>query len=219
MLIISMEAWIAAIYLMPPSIPSAKVLAIMATIMVGSVGLSTICLARGRELKGVLSGSMFTVATSAYIAMGCGLLLLLRRDHSAWWIVGVIAVVKMCDTGAFFVGSNFGKHKLIPWISPGKTWEGFIGGLATASLTALGLAAANNHWLQDEPAIPLIYAAALGVLFGLLGQLGDLIMSAFKRDSGMKDASSVLPGLGGILDVLDSLLLVSPAAFWLLPSG
>jgi phosphatidate cytidylyltransferase len=125
----------------------------------------------------------------------------------------------MCDTGAFFVGCSIGKRKLIPWISPAKSWEGLIGGLATASITALLLAAANNHWLPTEPTIPLIYAAFLGLLFGLLGQLGDLLMSIFKRDSGIKDASAVLPGLGGILDVLDSLLIVSPIAYWLLPSG
>jgi phosphatidate cytidylyltransferase len=146
--------------------------------------------------------------------MGFGLLLLIRRDHSAWWIVGIIATVKMCDTGAFFVGCNIGKRKMIPWVSPAKSWEGLIGGLVTASLTAIGLAALNNAYLPDEPTISLGFA---GVLFGALGQLGDLLISVFKRDSGIKDASSVLPGLGGILDVLDSLLLVSVAAYWLLP--
>ncbi|MDP7005206.1 MAG: phosphatidate cytidylyltransferase [Phycisphaerales bacterium] len=219
MLVISMESWIAAIYLMPSEFTTIKIVAILTTIMVCSFGLSVITLSRGKHLKGVISGSTFTVATAAYVAMGFGLFLLLRRDHSAWWIVGVIAIVKMCDTGAFFVGCNIGKRKLIPWVSPAKTWEGLVGGLATAALTAVLLAAANNQWLSNEPTIPLIYAAALGLLFGLLGQLGDLVISVFKRDSGIKDSSSILPGLGGVLDVVDSLLLVSPAAFWLLPNG
>ena len=216
-LIISMEAWIAAVYLVPPTIASASAVALMATVLVGSFTLAVICLSKGKDLRGVIAGSTFTVATAAYVAMGFGLLLLIRRDHSAWWIVGIIAIVKMCDTGAFFVGCNFGKHKLIPWVSPAKTWEGLLGGVACASLTAIGLAALNNAYLQSEPHISLGIAAILGILFGCLGQLGDLLISVFKRDSGIKDASSVLPGLGGILDVLDSLLIVSAAAYWLLP--
>ena len=219
MMIISMEAWIAAIYLYPPTIETSTAIGILFTMFIASMLLSVIALSKNRDLKGVVAGTAFTVATSAYIAMGIGMFLLLRRDHSAWWIVGVIAVVKMCDTGAFFVGCNLGKHKLIQWVSPGKTWEGLIGGLVTASLTAVGLAAANNHWLQDEPEIPLLCAGLLGLLFGAIGQAGDLVMSIFKRDSGIKDASSVLPGLGGLLDVLDSLLLVGATAYWLLPSG
>ena len=218
MLIISMEVWIAGIYLLPETMPVAKAIALFSSILVLSFVLTVLVLSKSKQLDGVMSGATFTVATAAYVALGFGLLLLLRREHSAWWILGVIAIVKMCDTGAFFVGCSIGKRKLIPWISPAKSWEGLIGGLATASLTAIGLAAANNHWLVDEPTIPLIYAAFLGVLFGLLGQLGDLLMSVFKRDSGIKDTSSVLPGLGGILDVLDSLLIVSPIAYWLLPS-
>ncbi len=217
MLIVLMETWIVSVYLMPSDFPAAKAIAFFASIIVIGFACTMFLLARSKELTGAISGATYTLATSSYVALGFGLLLLLRRDHSAWWVLGVIAVVKMCDTGAFFIGCNMGKRKLIPWISPAKSWEGLIGGLATASLTAVLLAAANNHWLH-EPTIPLVYAAFLGVLFGLLGQLGDLLMSVFKRDSGIKDASSVLPGLGGILDVLDSLLIVAPIAYWLLPN-
>jgi phosphatidate cytidylyltransferase len=217
MLILSMEAWIAAMYLMPPSLSATTAIACMASILIGSVAFSVICLSKGKDLRGVIAGATFTVASAAYVAMGFGLLLLIRRDHSAWWIVGIIATVKMCDTGAFFVGCSIGKRKMIPWVSPAKSWEGLIGGLITASLTAIGLAALNNTYLPNEPVIPLGYAAFLGILFGGLGQIGDLLVSVFKRDSGIKDASSVLPGLGGILDVLDSLLLVSAVAYWLLP--
>ncbi len=219
MMVVSMWAWIAAIYFIPKTMHTADALGVFSTLCIASITLSVIALSKNRDLKGALAGTTFTVATSAYIGLGIGMYLLLRQDHSAWWIVGVVAVIKMCDTGAFFVGCNLGKHKLIPWISPGKTWEGLIGGLATASLTAIGLAAANNHWLQTEPEIPLLTAAVLGLLFGFLGQSGDLVMSVFKRDCGIKDSSSVLPGLGGLLDVLDSLLLVGPAAYWLLPSA
>lgn len=219
MMVISMEAWIAAIYLYPPTIETSTAIAILFTMIIASTAITVIALAKNRDIKGVVAGTAFTVATSAYVAMGIGMFLLLRRDHSAWWIVGVIAIVKMCDTGAFFVGCNLGKHKLIEWVSPAKTWEGLFGGIVVASLTAVGLAAANNHWLQDEPEIPLLCAGILGLVFGILGQLGDLLMSIFKRDSGIKDTSTVLPGLGGLLDVLDSLLLVGATAYWLLPSA
>jgi phosphatidate cytidylyltransferase len=216
-LIISMEAWIVAIYLMPSTMLAINAVAMFCTILIASIAFSIVLLAKGKDLRGVIAGSTYTVATAAYVAMGFGLLLLIRRDHSAWWIMGIIATVKMCDTGAFFVGCNIGKRKMIPWVSPAKSWEGLFGGLATASLTAVGLAALNNNFLPNEPTITLGYAAFLGVLFGSLGQMGDLVISVFKRDSGVKDASSVLPGLGGILDVLDSLLLVSAIAYWLLP--
>jgi phosphatidate cytidylyltransferase len=219
LMVISMWGWIGAIFLIPNTMETSTTIALICTLFIASIAISVIALSKNRDLKGVLAGTTFTVATSAYIAFGIGMFLLLRRDHSAWWIFGVVAVIKMCDTGAFFIGCNFGKHKLIPWISPGKTWEGLLGGLATAALTAIGLAAANNHWLQSEPEIPLLTAGAVGLLFGFLGQAGDLVMSVFKRDSGIKDTSSVLPGLGGVLDVLDSLLLVGPVAYWLLPSG
>jgi len=215
-LILTMEAWIAAIYLMPETVSTTTAMATMATIIVCSMALSVISLAKGKNLQGVFTSAAITLATSSYVAMGFGLLLLIRKEHSAWWIFGIIAIIKMCDTGAFFVGSNLGKHKLIPWISPGKTWEGLLGGLFTAGITAVLLAWASDKWLPLEPHLPMQTAFGIGVLFGFLGQAGDLLMSVFKRDSGLKDASSVLPGLGGVLDVLDSLLLVGPAAYWIL---
>jgi phosphatidate cytidylyltransferase len=214
-LILTMEAWIAAIYLMPEGVSATTVMAIMATIIVCSMVLSVFSLAKGKQLQGVFTGAAITVATSSYVAMGFGFFLLVRKEHSAWWIFGIIAIIKMCDTGAYFVGSTLGRHKLIPWISPGKTWEGLFGGLLTAGITAVLLAAASDKWLPLEQQISMQTAFGIGILFGFLGQAGDLVMSVFKRDSGLKDTSSVLPGLGGVLDVFDSLLLVGPAAYWI----
>lgn len=218
-LILTIEAWIVSIYLVGNTTDVSQVMAIFGTIFIASFALSMFMLAKSRDLKGVLGGAAFTTATSSYVAIAIGFLLLIRREHDAMWILGIISIVKMCDTGAFFVGCNFGKHKLIPWISPGKTWEGLIGGIVTASLTAMLLSKLNNAYLPDEPTISMSSAALFGAIFGLLGQAGDLIMSICKRDSGIKDSSSVLPGLGGLLDVLDSLLLVSPVAYWLLLSA
>ena len=215
MMTLTLAAWIAFFYLGNDTISAATSVAIAATILMGSFFLSIATLAKSKQLSGVIAGATYSTMTATYLGLGFGFLLLIRREHDALWILGIIAIVKMCDTGAFFTGCNLGKHKLIPWISPGKTWEGLIGGVVTASLTAMLLASLNNTYLQDEPTISLTFAAIIGFILGLIGQFGDLVMSIFKRDSGLKDSSAALPGLGGVLDVLDSLILTSPVAYWL----
>ena len=214
-LLLTMEAWILSFYLLSANVTGIEAIGLFGSIFIGSFVLALCTLSMSRDLKGVISGACFTTASASYIAIAIGFLLLLRREHDAMWILGIIAIVKMCDTGAFYFGCNFGKHKLIPWISPAKTWEGLIGGVITAALTAWGLAALNNAWL-DEPIITTSQALLYGSIFGILGQVGDLTISIFKRDSGLKDSSTALPGLGGVLDVIDSLLLVSPVAYWML---
>ncbi len=213
-LCVSLAAWILFFYFMP-GCESTSTLAIASSIVMGSFFLSLVAIAKSKTLTGVVAGACYTTMSAAYLGLGFGFLLLIRREHDALWILGIIAIVKMCDTGAFFTGCNIGKHKLIPWISPGKTWEGLAGGVITASLTAMLLAYLNNTYLPNEPTVSLGYAAICGVILGLVGQCGDLVMSVFKRDCGLKDSSAVLPGLGGVLDVLDSLILASPVAYWL----
>ncbi|CEG95721.1 phosphatidate cytidylyltransferase [Propionibacterium freudenreichii] len=111
------------------------------------------------------------------------------------------------DTGAYVVGVLFGKHKMAPRISPAKSWEGFAGGIVTAMV----LCALAVHGLLHAPAwVGLV----LGLVAGCCGVVGDLVESAIKRDAGIKDMSHVLPGHGGVMDRLDSLLAAAPAA-WL----
>ena len=133
-------------------------------------------------------------------------------------IMFFIFIVKMTDTGAYFFGMFLGKHKLIPWLSPKKTWEGFWGGLITALILSVGVGSV----LQYEGLLPAS-ANALGfpwglLLFGLLMALfsvaGDLCASLLKRDAAVQDSGNSLPGLGGVLDVLDSPLLAAPAAWF-----
>ena len=214
MIFATLAAWIAFFYFLPATASSATTIAIASSILIGSFFLSIVSIAKTKALSGVIAGASYSTMTATYLGLGFGFLLLIRREHDALWILGIIAIVKMCDTGAFFTGCSFGKHKLIPWISPGKTWEGLIGGVATSSLTAMLLASLNNAY-QDEPTIPIAFASICGFILGLFGQCGDLVMSIFKRDCGLKDSSAVLPGLGGVLDVLDSLILTSPIAYWL----
>jgi phosphatidate cytidylyltransferase len=147
-----------------------------------------------------------------------GFLLALRREHSAWVVAGIVLVTKSCDTGAYFTGRAIGRHKMIPWLSPGKTWEGLAGGMITAALVAIGGVALYRHFAGESGvgAIPFWNAAIIGALFAVSGQAGDLLESVFKRDAGVKDSGRTIPGMGGVLDVLDSILLTAPVAFWLL---
>ena len=120
-----------------------------------------------------------------------------------------IFVPKFCDVGAYFTGRFLGRHRMSPVLSPKKTWEGLAGGLALSVLTAWAL----NHFL---PALPLsdLSAAGFGLAVGVAGVLGDLAESLVKRDCRQKDASQALPGYGGVLDVLDSILFAAPVAYW-----
>lgn len=123
-----------------------------------------------------------------------------------WLVIFVSACTWLCDSGALFAGKAFGRHKLAPNISPGKTWEGSVGGL----LTALVAGALLGHWMH----LPMIHALGLAAICAVAGQVGDLCESALKRDLGVKDFSNVLPGHGGILDRIDSLLFSAPLAYY-----
>jgi phosphatidate cytidylyltransferase len=119
-----------------------------------------------------------------------------------------MAVIMMSDTGAYFAGRTMGRHKLAPRVSPAKTVEGSIGGLV-ASVAA---AVASKYIFFPE--LPIPDAIALGAGMGALGQVGDLCESLLKRGSDVKDAASILPGHGGFLDRLDSMLLNAPAFYY-----
>ncbi len=124
----------------------------------------------------------------------------------------LMAVVKVTDIGAFAVGVRFGRHKLIPRISPNKTWEGFLGGVLAGllvSLAAYGLTGGRFGVLT----MTLYDAFILGVLLPVMGTVGDLAESMLKRAAGRKDAGRLVPGMGGALDILDSLLFAAPALY------
>ena len=124
----------------------------------------------------------------------------------------LVAVVKFTDIGAFFTGRRFGKHKMFPRISPAKTWEGFAGGVAAAVLVSVGFFMATRGAFGTIP-FRLHDALILGVLLALVGVVGDLFESMLKRASGIKDSGDSIPGMGGLLDVLDSLLFSVPLMY------
>lgn len=127
-------------------------------------------------------------------------------------VLYLVLVVKFTDVGAFAVGSLFGRHKLLPRISPKKTWEGCIGGII-AALLASGV----FLWVSDGKigaiAVGRPHMLVLGLMLGIVGTLGDLVESLLKRAANTKDSGSLIPGFGGILDILDSLLLSAPALY------
>ncbi len=142
---------------------------------------------------------------------------------AAWLLLYLVVVVKSSDVGAYFVGSLIGRHKLFPRISPGKTWEGLAGGLATGILASV-LFSRLAHAPGTDPGtitfgrvvLGSLDAWILGAFLAAIGVLGDLVESLLKRSAGMKDSGCLFPGMGGILDVLDSLLFAAPALYFYL---
>jgi phosphatidate cytidylyltransferase len=127
-----------------------------------------------------------------------------------FYVFYFILVTKFSDTGAYVVGSLIGRHKMIPRISPGKTWEGFVGAL----LVSTGASLLFVHFFGNHmPGMNPMHAVILGLILSSTAVVGDLIESLFKREAGMKDSGKMFPGIGGILDLLDSLLFNAPIMY------
>jgi phosphatidate cytidylyltransferase len=137
----------------------------------------------------------------------------------AFVLLWLLAVTKFTDMGAYITGSLIGKHKMIPHISPGKTWEGFGGALFFAQLAACGLYALLPDQLAALHSWP--HVVALGFLLAILAVVGDLAESVVKRSLQAKDSGNMLPGIGGGLDLIDSICFTAPALYfylvWIIP--
>ena len=171
-----------------------------------------------------LGGAVYRIATALWMAGYLGLLpcfliqLRWRAPSTSAGDLGTVAlalavfVPKCADTGAYFTGRLIGKHPMAPVLSPKKTWEGAAGGIAAAVAAAVGI----NRF---GPILNGIAAeVGFGITVGFAAMLGDLAESLIKRDCGRKDASQAVPGFGGVLDILDSILFAAPVAYcWLAP--
>jgi phosphatidate cytidylyltransferase len=163
--------------------------------------------ADGRPVLEVALDLAAAVFVQAYIAgLGSFAVILVAREGGEYWVFAFIALVVVVDVGAYVSGLSFGRHPMAPRVSPNKTWEGFIGALVLSQIAGVLFAL----FLLDQPWwVGMIFAAVLL----LSATVGDLSESMIKRDIGIKDMSSWLPGHGGFLDRLDSILPSAPVAF------
>ncbi len=216
-------------YATPMQFSAPTGIAIIASVLVGCFIGTLIWHSRNARIQGAIAAAGATMFAVTYLGLMGGFYVVMRRNHAAWVVLAVLLTTKACDIGAYFTGRMIGRHKLIPWLSPGKTWEGLLGGIAFSCLAAAGFAylsqvtdVATYYRTVEGQAVaegkrynPAI-AAIGGVLLAVVGHIGDLTMSLFKRDAGLKDSGSIIPGMGGILDVIDSPLLAAPVAYWML---
>lgn len=173
-------------------------------------------LAKPDELKTALASVAATVLGVVYVALLAGFLVGVRMIEdtphttklASKLLTTFFAMVIFTDTGAYYAGRSLGRNKLAPRISPGKTIEGFIGGL----VAAIAVGALCKYIFFPE--LNLIHALILGGLIGLIGPVGDLSESMLKRGSDVKDSGAIMPGHGGILDRVDSVLFCAPLLYY-----
>jgi len=192
--------------------PAISILLIQFVIIVLTAGTLIATTLRGAPFETMIGSAGATVLGVLYVPLLGSHLIFLRTGFdqtlSAHLLSFFFLVLMGSDAGAYYVGRAFGKRKLAPSISPGKTWEGVVGGV----VAALAMAALAHFWFFRE--LPLKYILPLAVIMMVVGILGDLAESALKRGAGAKDAANLLPGHGGILDRLDSLLFNAPLIYY-----
>lgn len=181
------------------------------------------CLIHFKEMPNALSNIGIEFFSICYVAVPLGFILgiLFATSNEAsihagkWWVIYVIAVTKITDIGGYFFGKFFGKRKLARRLSPSKTIEGAIAGFLCAVGGSLAFYFLGNALSQGAFSLSLVESIWLGMFIGVLAQIGDLSESLFKRDASIKD-SNHLPGLGGVLDMIDSLVFTVPFVYFFL---
>lgn len=177
-----------------------------------TVAIAAAALHRAKEVSTSVPAAAATLFAAAYVGALGGTIAALRvlppESDGAWRVTLLLAIVMTSDTFAYFTGSAFGRRKLAPLVSPGKTVEGLAGGLAGGIVAAL---AVRQFGL---PSMPAPAAVALGIVVSTFGVAGDLVESLMKRWSGVKDSGRLFPGHGGMLDRLDSLLFGAPVLYY-----
>ena len=156
--------------------------------------------------SGVLANCGANYFSILYLGLLSSFCVAIRIEFGLWALLMFVFVVKSADIGAYAIGTMFGKHKFSPKISPSKSWEGMVGAITIAMIVAIGFAVSCDimDWWS---------AIIFGLCFAFIGQIGDLVESMIKRDAEQKDSANNVPGFGGILDIVDSLLIAAPFAY------
>ncbi len=198
-------------YFSEPGKP-ADLLMIQLILIVFTMGTLIAATLRGGPFDKLIANAGSTILGVLYVALLGGHLVAVRTGFeqklSTHLLSFFFLVLMGADVAAYYVGRSFGRHKLAPAISPGKSWEGVVAGL----LAAAGMAVLSHFWFFRD--FPLKWAVSVAVIMSITGLLGDLTESAFKRGAGAKDAANLLPGHGGLLDRLDSLLFNAPLIYY-----
>ena len=147
--------------------------------------------------------------------IGAYLISLRQLPEGGWWVLLVLPAVWIADSGAYFIGSRFGRHKLSPRLSPKKSWEGYLGGIIVGVFGAALLALLWSQWSGPDTAISPAHGALVGLVMGVFPTLGDLGESMIKRQVGVKDSGKLLPGHGGAFDRIDSWLWAGVLGYYL----
>lgn len=179
-----------------------QIVLIAALIVVGALAVG-----RGRPDEDALRQVGVALAAPVYIGVPAGAILALRVEYGAWALLAALLTVMASDVAQLFGGRAFGRHLLSPVVSPKKTIEGAVSGVLASAVVLPVL----GHWWV--PQLGPAWLAALGVLMALLGIVGDLFESLVKRSAGVKDSSGLIPGHGGMLDRVDSLLFAVPVLY------
>jgi phosphatidate cytidylyltransferase len=208
---LSAAALLVVFYFTPPGqLPDLTMIQII--LMLLTAGALTAAMVRGAPFNRMIPSVAVTVLSVMYIVLLGGHLIAVRvgfRPLLSKHLLAFFFLVLMgSDAAAYYGGRLFGRHKLAPTISPGKTWEGAVAGM----LASLLLAAAAHYWFFLS--LPLKFALPLAALMNVVGVLGDLTESALKRSAGAKDTAQILPGHGGVLDRIDSLLFNAPLIYY-----
>jgi phosphatidate cytidylyltransferase len=184
---------------------------LMPLLLTSAVVLPLIGLLSRRQKEGAFTTWAWTIAGVLYIGWLLSYLVALRGlDGGRNWVFFALFTTWASDTAAFAIGSKVGGHKLAPNISPGKTWEGTMGGILGAIIMSI------LFFTPTPFRLPLVYWQAIGlsVLVSIFGQVGDLVESLLKRNMGVKDSGTLLPGHGGILDRMDSIILAGIVVYY-----
>jgi phosphatidate cytidylyltransferase len=180
-------------------------------LLIGAMLLLILALFSDLELAAAFRASVSSFFGTAYVGGLMGFLIAVRMwDGGEDFLMMLLIIIWAGDSLAYFVGKSFGRHKLSPTVSPNKTWEGAVAGFV------FGIVAAVVCKFTFIPQIQLVHAIGLGVVVGIFGQIGDLCESIVKRAAKVKDSGGIIPGHGGMLDRVDSLLFGAPAMYYYL---